>query len=127
MALGDYDNDGRSDILVANNGEAPLLMHNNAGKANHWFGVRLVGTTCNRDAVGARLTWAVAGTQISRLKTSAGSYLSSHDPRQILGIGAATKLDWIEIVWPAPSTRKERFTDVATDRYVVVVEGKGIQ
>jgi hypothetical protein len=126
LAVGDYDNDGRLDVLVGNNGEAPVLLKNNAGTENHWVGLRLQGRTCNRDAVGALVSWSVGGTRRSRLKTAGGSYLSSHDPREVLGLGAATRLDWLEIKWPAPSGRVERLTEVPIDRYLTVVEGKGI-
>jgi len=127
MALGDYDNDGRSDILVANNGEPPLLLRNNAGKSQHWMGVRLVGTQSNRDAVGASLSWSAAGVKHTLLKTAGGSYLSSHDPREILGLGTAGKADWLEVRWPGPKGKTERFSDVPTDKYITVIEGKGIQ
>jgi len=126
MAVGDFDNDGRLDVLLGNNGEAPLLLKNNAAPANHWVGLRLVGTACNRDAVGALLRWSTGGVERSRLKTSGGSYLSSHDAREVLGLGAATRLDWLEIRWPQPSGRVERLTDVPAGRYLTVVEGKGI-
>jgi hypothetical protein len=126
LAVGDFGNDGRLDVLIGNNGEAPVLLKNNAAPENHWVGLRLVGTKCNRDAVGARLRWSVGGVQRSRLKTAGGSYLSSHDPREILGLGVATKLDWLEIQWPLPSGRVERYTDIPVDRYMTVVEGKGI-
>jgi hypothetical protein len=125
LAVGDYDNDGRLDVLVGNNGDAPVLLRNNAGQGNHWLGIRLVGTACNRDAIGATISWSAGGAQRSRLKTSGGSYLSSHDVREVLGIGAATKIDALEIKWPAPSDRVERFTDLPIDRYVTIVEGKG--
>jgi hypothetical protein len=59
------------------------------------------------------------------MKNAGGSYLSSHDPRDVLGLGTATKLDYLEITWPKPSERKERFEDVPIDRYVTIVEGKG--
>ena len=127
LAIGDYDNDGRVDVLIGNNGGAPVLLHNNAGQGNHWLGVKLQGTNCNRDAVGARLTWSVGGVKHSRTKNGGGSYLSAHDPREVLGVGAAAKIDWLEIRWPQPSGRTERFTDVPLDRYVTIVEGKGIQ
>jgi hypothetical protein len=126
LAIGDYDNDGRIDVLVGNNGEACLLLKNNAGAGNHWLGIRLEGRRCNRDAVGARLTWSVAGVKRTRLKTGGGSYLSSHDPREILGLGAATQLDWLEVRWPAPSGEVERFESLPLDRYVRIVEGKGL-
>ena len=126
MALGDYDNDGRYDVLVANNGEPPLLLHNNAGKDNHWLGIRLVGTQSNRDAIGVRLTWSAGGVKQSKLRTSGGSYLSSHDPREILGLGRATKLDSLEVTWPGPNGKTEKFTEVPVDRYIEITEGKGI-
>ncbi len=61
----------------------------------------------------------------TRYKSNGGSYLSSHDVREVFGLGAATKIDWVEIKWPLLSGRVERFTDVPIDRYVTVVEGKG--
>ncbi len=126
LAIGDYDNDGRIDVLVGNNGEAPILLRNRAGEGNHWVGLKLEGRTCNRDAVGARLSWSVAGVKRTRLKTAGGSYLSSHDPREVIGLGTATALDSLEIRWPAPSARVDTLKDVPIDRYLRVVEGEGI-
>ncbi len=126
MAVGDYNNDGRSDVVVVNNGKPALLLRNNTGKENHWLGVRLQGAKANRDAVGAIISWSAGGVKKVRLKTNGGSYLASHDPREILGIGKATKLDWLEIKWPAPSGKVERFTEVPLDKYITIVEGKGI-
>jgi enediyne biosynthesis protein E4 len=125
LAIGDYDNDGRIDVLIGNNGEAPLLLKNNAGDGNHWLGVKLQGTNCNHDAIGATITWSSNGTKRSRYKSNGGSYLSSHDMREVLGVGSATKIDWLEIKWPQPSGRVERLTDLPIDRYVTVTEGKG--
>jgi len=124
LAVGDYDNDGFPDVLVGTNGGAPVLLRNRCGSGNHWLGIKLVGTSCNRDAIGARLTWSAGGVRRSRLKNSGGSYLSSHDPREVLGLGAATKIDWLEIKWPLPSGKTQRFTDLPIDRYVRIVEGK---
>jgi len=126
LSVGDLDNDGRLDVVVANNGEAPLLLQNRAGAGNHWLGVRLRGVKCNRDAIGARLTWSAGGVKRTRLKNSGGSYLSSHDPRDILGIGSAAKVDWLEIKWAQPSGRVERFTELPADRYITIEEGKGV-
>ena len=126
LAIGDFDNDGRIDVVVGNNGAAPVLLKNNAGSGNHWLGLRLEGSTCNRDAMGALLTWSVGGVKRSRLKIGGGSYLSSHDPREVLGLGTATRLDWLEIRWPAPSGKVERLEGLPVDRYIRIVEGKGI-
>jgi hypothetical protein len=125
LAVGDFNNDGRVDVLIANNGGAPVLLRNNAGRENHWLGLKLQGTNCNRDAVGAVISWSAGGVKRSRLKTNGGSYLSSHDPREVLGVGKAARIDWLEIKWPAPSGRVERFTNLPIDRYVTVIEGQG--
>ena len=127
LAAGDFNNDGRIDVLITNNGGAPLLLRNNAGAANHWLGVRLIGNTCNKDAIGARIVWSAGGVVRSRLKNNGGSYLSSHDPREVLGVGSAEKIDFMEIHWPAPSGKVDKFTTPPLDRYIVIEEGKGIR
>lgn len=59
-----------------------------------------------------------------RMKVGGGSYLSSHDPRIVLDVGAHKKLDWLEIKWPLPSGKVERFTELPIDRYITIVEGE---
>jgi hypothetical protein len=124
LAVGDYDNAGCVDVLVAINGGAPVLLRNRCGSGNHWLGVKLEGANCNRDAIGARITWSAGGVTRSKLKNGGGSYLSSHDRRELLGLGTSTKIDWLEIKWPLPSGKVQRFVDVPIDRYVTIVEGK---
>jgi enediyne biosynthesis protein E4 len=123
LALGDFDNDGAVDVLISNNNEAPLLLRNNAGTQNHWLGVKLVGKKANIDAIGARLIYQSGDLKRTRMKVGGGSYLSSHDPRIVLGIGKRTKIDWLEITWPQPSGLKQRFTDLPIDRYITIREG----
>jgi enediyne biosynthesis protein E4 len=125
MAVGDFNNDGGIDVLVAVNDGAPLLLRNNLGKENHWLGVQLVGTKSNRDAVGARLTYQAGELTRSRMKTGGGSFLSSHDPRMLLGLGKHTKVDWLDVQWPQPGGGVERFTNVPADHYITIVEGTG--
>src|SRR5439155_10272319 len=94
LAIGDFDNDGALDVLVSVNDSAPLLLRNTAAKENHWLGVGLVGRKSNRDAIGARITYQSGDLKRSRTKVGGGSFLSSHDPRVVLGIGKRTKIDW---------------------------------
>jgi enediyne biosynthesis protein E4 len=125
LALGDFDNNGGVDLLLSQNDGPPILLQNQAGRGNHWLGVRLVGTTANRDAVGARLTYKAGDLARHVFKIGSGSFLSAHDPRVVLGLGSNRKIDWLEVKWPKPSNRIERFTGLPVDRYVTIVEGRG--
>jgi hypothetical protein len=126
LAIGDFDNDGGVDVLINNNGAAPLLLHNEIGGRNNWLGLKLVGVKANIDAVGAWVRWGFEGQTRAVMKTGGGSYLSAHDPRVVLGIGQAKKLDFLEIRWPLPSGRVERFTSLPLNRYITITEGKGL-
>ena len=75
-------------------------------------------------AVGAVITWQAGGVKRSRLKTSGGSYLASHDPRELLGLGAAKQIDSLEISWP--SGKIDKLTNLPVNRYLKVVEGAGL-
>jgi enediyne biosynthesis protein E4 len=125
LAIGDFNNDGALDILVGVNNDAPLLIKNNAGRQNHWLGLKLVAKRANPDAIGAMITWQAGDLRRSTCKTGGGSYLASHDPRVVLGIGSHPKVDWVEVKWPLPSGRLERFTHLPIDQYTTLVEGTG--
>lgn len=125
MAIGDFNNDGGIDVLVAVNDSAPVLLRNNVGNQNHWLGINLRGTKSNPDGIGARVTYQAGDLKQERTKVGGGSFLSSHDPRMVLGIGKRTKIDWLEVKWPQPSGKTERFTELPLDRYVTIVEGTG--
>ena len=126
MAVGDLNNDGYPDVLIGVNGGAPLLNYNNAESKNNWLGLQLVGTTANPAAVGATLRWQAGGQVYSLLKNAGGSFMSSHDARVVLGLGKLDQVDWLEVPWPAPSQRVDRMTTPPINRYLTLVEGKGI-
>jgi hypothetical protein len=117
MALGDFDNNGSLDALVAINNGAPILLRNNAGTQNHWLGLSLIGKKSNPDAIGARISYQAGDLKQTRFKVGGGSYLSSHDPRVVLGLGKHEKLDALEIKWPSPadsSSASPIFPPIAT-------------
>jgi hypothetical protein len=122
LAAGDFNNDGLIDILIGNNGGRPLLLRNVSNAGNHWLGLKLEGVRCNRDAIGAKVRWSAGGTVRSRLKNGGGSYLSSHDPREVLGVGNAAKIEWVEITWPKPSGKVQRIENPPLNRYLAVRE-----
>jgi hypothetical protein len=124
MAVGDFDNDGDLDVLVSNNGEAPLLLRNEGGNRNNWLGLQLVSTKSNSSAVGAVITWQADGVKRSRLKTSGGSYLASHDPREVLGLRSSTIVESVEIRWPSGVV--DKLSRLPVNTYLKVVEGRGV-
>ena len=89
VAFADFDNDGFVDVVVANNGDTPLVLQNSGGNGNHFLNLRLVGTKSNRDAMGARIQ--VVGGGISQIREieGGGSYLSQSDLRANFGLGKA--------------------------------------
>ncbi len=124
LAIGDFDNDGSVDVLINVNDDAPVLLRNQAGRQNHWLGLRLVGRKANCDAIGARVTYQAGDLRRSLTKVGGGSYLSSHDPRVMLGLGGHEKIDLLEIRWPQPSGLVQKFSNLPVDRYVTIVEGE---
>ena len=114
LAVGDLDNDGALDAIVAVLGGRPLLLRSTPN-TNHWLTLKLIGTRSNRDGIGARVS---AGKQ-SAYCTTSGSYLSASDPRVHLGLGSETRAT-VEILWP--SGRRQRIPDMVADRIVTVKE-----
>jgi len=122
VAFADFDNDGYIDLVVGNNGDPPLLLHNGGGTGNHFVNFKLVGTRSNRDAMGARVKIRAGGVSQIREIYGGGSYLSQSDLRANFGLGKAAKIDVVDISWP--SGLKQSFKDVEGDKFYVVVEGK---
>src|SRR5262245_25204131 len=127
LAVGDLSNSGALDVLISMNGEPPLLLKNKAAAGNHWLGVKLVGRKCNPDAVGAKVSWTAGALKRTQMKAAGGSYLSSHDPRMVLGLGGSARVDLLEVHWPPPGGKPETFKDLPADRYLTIVEGQGIR
>jgi hypothetical protein len=101
LAVGDLDNDGRVDALVLNQNQPLVYLHNQTEKPGHFIRFSLEGTRSNRDAVGARVTITCGGRRRMSERTGGGSYQSASDPRLHFGLGAARKVERIEVRWPS--------------------------
>ncbi len=119
-AFGDIDNDGDIDIIIGVTDGAPVILRND-GTKHHWLGLSLAGTKSHRSGTDSRvIVTDSTGRKQTFDVTNAGSYLSSHDPRILVGLGAATAVSSIEIRWP--SGQKQTVNNPAIDRYVKIKE-----
>jgi len=126
LAVGDLFNDGNMDVVIEDLDGVPEILRNHGLGGNHWISFELQGTKTNRLAIGAMVR-VTAGkmTQTDEVR-SGGSYLSQNDLRLHFGLGAATKIDAVEIRWPSGTIDKLPAKDLAVDRFYYVLEGKGL-
>jgi len=102
---------------------APSLLVNQVRSSNHWVGLRVQGTKSNRDGIGARVTAKVGSRVLVDEVRSGSSYDSNSDMRIHFGLGAVTKIDWVQIRWPSGLT--EQFDSVSADTIHLLKEGSG--
>jgi hypothetical protein len=122
-AFGDFDNDGDLDILIINLNEPPSLLKNDLKSQHHWLKTKLVGTTSNRSAIGARVVIKTANSIQMQEIQSQSSYFSCNDFRLHFGLGLEAKGE-IQVRWPSGSW--QTIPDVAADQLVTIKEGVGI-
>ena len=122
VAFADFDNDGFMDVVVANNGDSPLVLHNSGGNGNHFLNFRLLGTKSNRDSMGARIRVVAATMSQIREIAGGGSYLSQSDLRANFGLGKAGRAETVEVSWP--SGLRQVFHNVEADKFYLIEEGK---
>jgi hypothetical protein len=123
LALGDFDNDGRPDLLVT-----PIAgrarLYRNIAQGGRWLGVRAVDPRYGgRDAYGAAVRVTAGGKTLTQVVQPAHSYLCSSDPRLLFGLGEAATVDRIEVTWP--DGKMERWPGGAVDRWVELSTGGG--
>jgi hypothetical protein len=99
-AWGDFDNDGRPDVLLSTNGSRARLLRSVNRTGNRWLRVQLVGKRSNRDAIGARVRVRAGALTMSQTVKGGSSYLSQSDPRLLFGLGKSARAVAIEIQWP---------------------------
>jgi len=119
-AFGDLDNDGDTDVVIANNGGPAQLLLNAIGQRQHWVGLRLQ-TASGRDALGARVAVTAAGGHTRYRRAHAdGSYASANDPRVLVGLGTSTGPVNLRVTWP---DGRAEDAHVEIDRYTTLKEG----
>jgi hypothetical protein len=121
VAFGDFDNDGRIDMVVTVLGGQVKLLHNITESNNYWILLKLVGTKSNRMGIGAQIhiTTEDGRSQWNEVTTSVG-YASSSDSRVHFGLGTNRLIKEMEIRWP--SGIKQTLHDVSVDRVMTVEE-----
>jgi enediyne biosynthesis protein E4 len=124
-AFGDYDNDGDLDVLVLNMNDYPSLLRNDGGNKNHWINIKLLGTKCNRTAIGARVR-VVTGKHAQIDEVHSGtSVMSQSDLRLHFGLGQVQRVDLIEVKWPT-TQKVEQFANIEANQFLTIKEGAGI-
>ena len=119
-AFGDIDNDGDVDVVISNLKDSPTVLRNDGGNASRWLSVKLIGTHCNRDAIGARVTVVSGGlTQIREVKSGSG-YISQNDLRLHFGLADAPRVDTLTVRWLCG--KRQTLQDIETNQVLVISE-----
>ena len=118
MAYGDYDRDGDLDVLIATNNGPAHLYRNDGGDGNHWLNVKLEGTRCNRDGIGAVVRVISPGGTQWQAVHSGSSFCSASDLALTFGLGHDEKATSVEVQWPGGT--KQVLKDVPAGQHLVI-------
>ncbi len=121
---GDFDHDGDLDVLLTSNNGPAHLYRNDGGNANNWISIRTAGTKSNRDGIGASVAIVSASGRQWNTVRSGSSYASESDRALVFGLGRDAVVNSIEVAWP--SGAKQKFTNVAANRFLTIDESRGI-
>ena len=123
----DLNNDGRLDLVV-NNIDDPAFIYENVkpkDDSTHYLTVQLVGDPPNRFGIGASLTLTAGGQRQYIYHSPYHGYMSTMDTREHFGLGRATTVDTLDVVWP--DGRSQVLTGLAVDRMVTLKQVSGVR
>ena len=123
VAMADLFNNGKLDIIVANQNNIPLVYKNDLENGNHWIEIDLQGTLSNADAVGAKVILEWNGMKQVQVVTGGMGFSSQNEHRLHFGIGKSTKVDHITINWP--SGKQTVINNPEIDKLLIVKETNG--
>lgn len=123
VAVVDWDDDGALDLLLKNRTAPRLrLLRNQAAAQRHWLALELRGSTCNRDAIGARVTVELEGRTLRTTLRAGEGYLAQSSKRLHFGLADATEVKRVNVRWPDGSTQS--FDKLAIDTRYRIVQGE---
>ncbi len=123
IGVGDFDNDGRLDFYQSNADQPGFLYHNVTDNPGNWVELKLIGTKCNRDAIGARVKLKAGALSMMREVNGGNGYSSQSTLRLHFGLGPVDKIDPIEVRWPDGLVET---LAVPVNKITRIQEGKGI-
>src|SRR5205085_5315683 len=114
----DIDGDGDLDVVLTQVNGPPLLLRNDQALRHHWLRLKLVGTRCNRDAIGALIKVRVGEQILTRQVMPTRSYLSQSELPVTIGLGKAEGFQELEVIWPGG--QRQRVAEAKIDGVTVV-------
>jgi hypothetical protein len=125
VAYGDYDNDGDLDVLITSNNGRARLLRNDGGNQNNLLRIKTLGTSSNRDGIGAKITVKVTNQQkIWGVVKTGSSYASQSELLLTFGLGKSERVASVEVLWP--SGRVDNLQDVSANQSITIQEGVGM-
>ena len=118
----DWDGDGQLDLILRSRTAPRLrLMRNQNMNGGHYLALDLQGTTCNRDAIGARVFVTLEDRNLRRTLHAGDSFLAQSSKRLHFGLGDSTIAKEVKVIWPDGS--EDVYTDLAADKVYHLTQG----
>ena len=118
----DFNRDGLKDLVVTNVEEPSAVLLNQTEVANHWLQVQLIGTSSDRDAVGAEVVLVGSEATQHSWRVAGDGYLCSNEGVVAFGLGDDATIERLIVSWPDGA--KQEMTDITADQRVIVVQGQ---
>jgi hypothetical protein len=128
IGVGDFNNDGMLDFYQTNANQPALLFRGRPENPGNWVELKLMGTKSNRDAIGARVILTAGGNAYLREVNGGNGYAGQSTTRLHFGIGAASRVDRVEIRWPSGLVQNLSASHVAAllNKWTSIREGEEV-